>query len=317
MATAAVPSVEPSTYELIHTWAGQQRLTPEPLTEDLRIAVLKLERAIRVGLTDLSEPELGDTNWIEYRAVHIVSFREDDFTTNAVDPTGQGSLRWTCQVRVAEEPRLSFPKASEDGREISFARKKDAKKYAAKCAVEWLREQGFMSPVRVRLPTDTAALIKDRPPPPPQQQQQQQQQIPSKSNQLNKPGGTTTTIPLSPLDENQPSSVYLVSQLCSSLNLPSPSYVVESPDNDGLYNGYANFGLDRGLMPFDVSKLRGVTDVLGQKLAKEKIAKEVLEYLVAEKEKRDAELQAYLASSTGNIGQETYLSRAAYPIRLK
>lgn len=53
-----------ATYDLIGTWIGQQRQTPAPLTDRLRSALVGLENALKAESVSLSEPEMGDSNWI-------------------------------------------------------------------------------------------------------------------------------------------------------------------------------------------------------------------------------------------------------------
>lgn len=61
---ATSENVSPTTYDLIGTWIGQQRQAPAPLTDKLRSALLGLEYALKVESVSLSEPEMGDFNWV-------------------------------------------------------------------------------------------------------------------------------------------------------------------------------------------------------------------------------------------------------------
>ncbi|KAI0400992.1 hypothetical protein F4802DRAFT_582670 [Xylaria palmicola] len=272
------PTVPAATYDLIGTWVGKQRQTPAPLTDRLQTAVLNLEYALKAESVDTSEPELGDTNWIgmlqEYhdRAPSRDS-RDINYAENSLDPTGRGPLRWTCQVTMADAPGRVFAQAGP-----SFARKKDAKRYAAKCAIEWLQESGLIPKTGgVRWP-------KAPPPPPPQKQPkpQQQQQLPR-------------VAPASPFDASEPSAAYQVSELCRDLRLPVPTYVVE-PSGAGaeFFSAHAEYGAHGALLPFDPSLCRA-EDVMGKKAAKEMVAELVHEQLVHEQQKRRAMDAAFLA----------------------
>ncbi|KAI1437740.1 hypothetical protein GGR50DRAFT_643977 [Xylaria sp. CBS 124048] len=291
-------SVAPATYEIILTWIVQQRRAPEPLTDRLRTALLNLEYAVKAESPGLSEPDLGDMNWVgllqEYRDVHPIGAREDLFTTTGFDPTGRGPLRWVCHVTLAEEPRPTFPMAT-DGPPPSFARKKDAKKYAAKCAIEWLQEQRYMPQNGVRFPKPIPAILMG-----------QRQQTPlgnhnnnNNNGQPNMPMNTANGLPPSSSDDTQLPLTNRVAQLCNALGFRGPTYKLESPNNDGLYRGCADFGDDSGLLPFDVSRLCFVENAPGQKVAKEMIAKDLLPYLLVEQGKRENEFRGYMASSGG------------------
>ncbi|KAH8158567.1 hypothetical protein CIB48_g9684 [Xylaria polymorpha] len=278
---ATSENVSPTTYDLIGTWIGQQRQAPAPLTDKLRSALLGLEYALKVESVSLSEPEMGDFNWVghlqEYRAAHpYCGSREVSFVDSSFDPTGRGPLRWKCQVTLGEAPGEPFPHG--DASQQTFAKKRDAKKYAARCAVEWLRVKGFM----------------------PQNQQQQQQQIQPKAP--NSPSHTKLAppapIPASPFDASQPSAAHQVSELCTSLGISSPTYKVEPTNDAGFFGGYADFGSYGALLPFDISKSR-VENIMGKKAAKEMIAENLLRLLQEERQKRAAADEAFLAQHMG------------------
>ncbi|KAI3343498.1 hypothetical protein F4824DRAFT_10691 [Ustulina deusta] len=294
-----------ATYDLIETWIGQQRQASAPLTDKLRAAIVSLESAIRTDPAPQLEPELGEHNWVgllqEYRAAYPFNgSQEVDFVDSPFDPWGRGLVRWKCQVTMGEEPGVAFPRA--DGSSPSFAKKKDAKKYAAKCAVEWLRAKGYMPQNGVRFPKGVIT--------PHQQQQQQQQQTQPKSqepkasssspaqgqapSQPKKYPSPPARIPASPFDDSQPSAALQVGELCKALGIHPPKYDINSV-GDGFYRGRADFGIEGDLLPFDVSQLEVVDNLLSKKAAKEMIAENLLKQLRAEKERRDASNQAFLA----------------------
>ncbi|KAI1113348.1 hypothetical protein F5Y14DRAFT_212386 [Nemania sp. NC0429] len=306
--TDSSANVPLATYDLIGTWIGQQKQAPAPLTDRLRSAIVGLETALKAESVSLLEPELGDINWIgllqEYRAAFPFNGSiEVLFTESSFDPTGRGPLRWKCQVSIIEAPGASFPAA--DVNQPTFARKKDAKKYAAKCAVEWLREKNFMPQDGVRFPKGMVSAHQHR-----QQQQQQTQGSPAtpaprrgqpQPQPASPPVATTNAnanaavvaIPQSPFDASQQSAVYQVSELCKDLGYPAPAYRIDS-DGGGFFSGSANFGDHRDLLPFDPA-LSAVRGGLGNKATREMVAESLLVPLRAEKRKRDAETEAFMA----------------------
>ncbi|KAI0448727.1 hypothetical protein F5B21DRAFT_96506 [Xylaria acuta] len=299
-------TVSPTTYDLIGTWIGQQRQAPAPLTDKLRSALLGLEYALKLESVSMSEPDLDEFNWIgllqEYRAAHpFRGSREVVFVDSSFDPTGRGPLRWKCQVTLGEAPGQPFPHG--DASQHTFAKKKDAKKYAARCAVEWLRAKGFMPQGGgVKFPRSAIVF--------PQQQQQQQQQQQTQSKAPSSPSHTTklssppAVIPASPFDASQPSAAHQVAELCTSLGISTPSYRVDPTDDKGsFFSGYADFGPYGAILPFDTSKSR-VENIMGKKAAKEMIAENLLEILQEEKRKRAAMDQAFLAKHKGGGGRE-------------
>ncbi|KAI1429231.1 hypothetical protein F5Y12DRAFT_727275 [Xylaria sp. FL1777] len=294
-------TVPPATFDLIATWIGQQQQASTPLTDKLRTALLGLESAIAAEPAPQLEPELGEHNWIgllqEYRAAYRtkgtqeLKFTETEFVS-------RGVLRWKCQVTIDEAPGVAFPCADESL--LSFARKKDAKKYASKCAVEWLRAKGHMPENGVRFPKGFI----------PPHQQQQQQQIQSKSQQpqtstspptqggqtpspAKKPPSPPAKLPSSPFDDSQPSAANQVTELCKALGITPPKYDIEAT-GDGFYKGRADFGPSGDLLPFDVSQLTNVENVMGKKPAKEMIAEDLLKHLQELKQTRDAANRAFL-----------------------
>ncbi|KAI0542291.1 hypothetical protein GGR58DRAFT_453422 [Xylaria digitata] len=287
-------TVPPATYDLIETWISQQRQAPVPLTNKLRTALIGLENAL---LSHVAQPELGDQNWVgllqEYRAAYpIGGSTEVEFVDIPYDPTGRGQVHWKCQVTIDEEPGAPFPRAGGD--QLSFASKKHAKKYAAKCAVEWLREKRFMPQDGVRFPKGAIT---------PHQKhlaQSKGQQSKASNSSLAKgqsptqinPPSPPTNIPSSPYDPSEPSAAHQVTILCNALGIPQPRYEVESV-NDGFYRGRADFGTYSDMFPFDASE--PTPDAISKKTAKEMVAEYLIKHLQAEKQKRDREKEAFLA----------------------
>ncbi len=80
-------------------------------------------------------------------------------------------------------------------------------------------------------------------------------------------------IPASPFDDSQPSAALQVGELCKALGIHPPKYDINSV-GDGFYRGRADFGIEGDLLPFDVSQLEVVDNLLSKKTAKEMIAEE-------------------------------------------
>ncbi|KAK7989710.1 hypothetical protein PG989_010025 [Apiospora arundinis] len=141
-------------YNDILQWVNmQQQLEisgqPTTMTATQRKAVRDLHQLIKPR-APVMEPELGKHDWIgllnRYRQAKPES-QGIQFTDEPVeDPPAP--LRWHCYCRIAEHSR-PFPSTArgvdpDTGLPPSFGKKQSAKHYAAKCAVEWLVEQGLM-----------------------------------------------------------------------------------------------------------------------------------------------------------------------------
>ncbi|KAI1326350.1 hypothetical protein F5Y16DRAFT_400418 [Xylariaceae sp. FL0255] len=301
-------SISQAQYDRILSWIKQQKQTPKPLSADLQTALLNLHTAIlqAEGTPSATEPEIGGTNWIsllgEYQQANrstsgsIASYEE-----SPIDPTGR-ALRWLCTVMIGENPGEAFPAGPD---KPTFARKKDAKQYAAKGAIEWLRETGRMPkdggvkfPKGWTQPSMRAAAAVPPPassaPPP----------ISSATSTSSSSTSSRTSPPpqklfYSPFDDTQPSATHEVAALLKSLRLPIPIYDLRpSTGHNGaggeFWSGWANFGVNAATLPFDPSTLIHVEHALGKRAAKEKIAEDLLVHLRAIKAKRDAEIQAFM-----------------------
>ncbi|KAI0480856.1 hypothetical protein GGR56DRAFT_627850 [Xylariaceae sp. FL0804] len=295
--------VSPSTFEYLRDWFAQQLADPVTLTGEQRQAVLNLELAVRPRPVLQREPSLGETNWVgllmEYRMAQLkspnsvtgIDFREE----YSLDKPGSDNRPWFCQVSVAEcgEPFPGFAGGLyPDGTQPGFARKKDAKQYAAKCAVEFLRANGLM-------PADGAKFPKTQAPPQQKQPQQQQQSsargpadslretissIGTKRPATSGSGNGTPPQPSrsspSPFDPTRPSAAHEVAELCAVLGLPTPAYqVTQTTPGSGFWNGFADFGDRSAEVPFETTgpaRVGRVENVLGRKAAREMIAEQLL-----------------------------------------
>ncbi|CAJ2510046.1 Uu.00g059460.m01.CDS01 [Anthostomella pinea] len=307
---AAVP---PATFHNLQNWINQQQSSPTPLTDEQREALLRLELAVHAVPVPEPEPELGDRNWVgillEYRAANQRGpngISGVKFTEGAVDPTGRGVLKWKCRVMI-DEYSETFPIPGfgllSDGTPPSFARKKDAKQYSAKCAVEWLQANGHMPQEGgVRFPkqiTPQQTPIKQEPKPSPAipaitSKEALKARVASSPVPPATPAKTPPKAPMaaSPFDDSQPSATYEVAELCKELDLPVPLYIMDQP-SIGFWSGHADFGAEGYRVPFLVDVVR-VDNIMSKKAAKERIAEELLKHLRGVQAKREEEKRMFL-----------------------
>ncbi|KAI1633736.1 hypothetical protein F4809DRAFT_570532 [Biscogniauxia mediterranea] len=286
MAVSSV-TISTSTYETVQKWIGRQLESNAAVTDTQRDLLLNLEHTINPPPPPRAEPELDGINWIgllqEYRAARLripVGVSGINFTESAVNPFSATTSNWLSQVTIDEHP-LPFPGPSgglfEDGTQPSFARKKDARKYAAKCAIEWLRANGYMPQ------TGGVKFPKVQQPQPAQQSTQKPTQRPTSQSSPPREkvatspkanSATKTPTPASPFDDTQPSAVIEVERLCRELGIMAPKYKIEQdPVTGGFFSGYPDFGIHAGMVPVGIGR---VENILSKKAAKEKIAEELL-----------------------------------------
>lgn len=166
MTTADVP-VDP--LAVVKQWLAEREAHPSPLTPTELNAIV----ALKATLGRIPEPELGMADWVSL--LHRKSRRPGNPGPSAHPPTGyrdarqqQCGAKFEFEDMVNEDksfsticiftgelgaPPLRFP--GEHGGLLpvdhsgtpgapSFLKKKDARKYAAKCCVEWLMANGYM-----------------------------------------------------------------------------------------------------------------------------------------------------------------------------
>ena len=164
-------------------------------------------------------------------------------------PLAQDPIRHTC-IAVIPESVQNF------GEGISFSKKKNAKNYASKKAIDWLITHNYM-------PADGTVKFP---------KVQQLPQLPPKPN-TSVPSPSTATLSDS---EKTKSWASQVPELCTRLGFDVPTYeLTKASETDPFYSGYAHFGGD----PRIVGKFGPVQNVFGQKKAKEEIAKELVSFL--------------------------------------
>ncbi|KAI1212494.1 uncharacterized protein F4807DRAFT_373673 [Annulohypoxylon truncatum] len=323
---SSVAMVSSNTYQTIQNWINRQQeyeathSEPAPLTDAQRKLLEKLELALPSETPPTPEPELGDPNWIgellEYRAARqrVPSGSPGAVFMEEQGPTIGGELKWYCRVKIDENPE-PFPGPNGglvNGNQPYFGRKKDAKKYAAKCAVEWLKANGYYRPGTDAVKSPQAPQA----PQPPKQQVTPQSSPAKKKPKLlpsspEVPAGVTVKsepngarpLPASAFNSDEISAVVEVDQLCTRLGLPGrPQYkITESSDIPGFYNGYVDLGILATKLPVGTGR---VEKVMGKKAAKERIAEEVLVYLrkwAAEHDEADKRFLAGIESKKEEV----------------
>lgn len=159
---------------------------------------------------------------------------------------------FTCTLAIAECPDEAFGNnpIGFTTKTVTFSTKKLARKYAAKCAIDWLIKNGRMpADGTVKFPKLAAA--------------------------------TSSAAPaLGPPDSNRlpPSYATRVPEICNRLGFSVPSYTITSDianANGPLWNGSADFGHD----PRIDGQVGVVTKVYGKKKCKEEVAKLVYSFM--------------------------------------
>lgn len=206
--------------------------------------------------------EIGETNWtgrllgiffllevyyqvidndLEYRNAHPTQFKGLIYNESPAAVT-----KFRCSVKILESEQ-TFGDST-----ISFTKKKDAKQYASKKAIDWLIENKYM-------PADGS--VKFPKPVLPPSAKVIGPQVASQSSPKQAKGKTFAS---------------QVPELCLKLGFNVPKYeITRVTENAPLFKGYAHFQGD----PRIEGNVGEVSDVFGQRNAKEKIAEEVVSFL--------------------------------------
>ncbi|KAK4123695.1 hypothetical protein N657DRAFT_573227 [Parathielavia appendiculata] len=303
---------DPVIYRDLKAWIEQQEQNPRPLSPLQKRAIAEILKPQRAP-----NPDLGDRDWVTllnlYAQAHRIS--PPSFTDESPAPERFISR---CQFRpTVEAEHTVFPSvaagfvADETGSLVApcFRRKKDAKQYAAKCCIEHLMRGGYM-------PADGVNVVfpKPKPPPPNLPNSKKKKKAASAPAPSNHPTGTSTGSnedgPDKGKDDNnnnnnnnkdEPATTTRVADLCRLMGLAVPIYkITPSPGiptsgvNGGhqYWDGHADFGADGIKVP---EGLGTVANVYGKKNARERIAEEVLTWLVREDRARREEADALMA----------------------
>ncbi|KAK1781807.1 hypothetical protein QBC45DRAFT_458453 [Copromyces sp. CBS 386.78] len=148
---------EPVSYLDLKAWIAEQEALPqpEPLTDVQKRAILDLKKSI---VKTKQSFDIDDADWISllmrYRDAHQAEGCTVEFNDNHQNQVGKVGFMCFVSLSVTSdwEPIL-FP-SKENGILVDsttgapyvphFSKKKDAKRYAAKCAIEWLMYQRYM-----------------------------------------------------------------------------------------------------------------------------------------------------------------------------
>ncbi|KAK4237410.1 hypothetical protein C8A03DRAFT_34657 [Achaetomium macrosporum] len=326
---AASPSLldEPVDYRDLKEWIAQQEIHPKPLTPLQQRAIADLKRSL--------EPDIGDRDWVSLlNLFKQASGAASEFKEDLAD---NGGWAYQCTLKLnAEAEQMVFPNLDagfvpgETGTPCApgFARKKDAKQYAAKCCIEWLMANGHM-------PSDGKSVTfpKSKAKPAAKAVAALKKQAASANGNTN--GTTTTTTsttkvtpkkrPHSPSQDTTPTNTtnpiditdedilatQRVTHLCQQLGITPPQYRITpststtstTSDSSGAayFDGYPDFGADSVKVPDGLGR---VASVYGKKNARERIAEEVLAWLVAEEKRRGEELAGLLALTQQMLTQQ-------------
>jgi hypothetical protein len=194
---------------------------------------------------------------------------------------------------------MTFPHLGDDPSATLpyFSRKKDAKQWAAKCCIDWLMTNSYM-------PTDGVNVEFPKPPKPAPVPTPKKRKIATSPTNNTEDGDTNTTIK----NEGDEPTAKKVEALCRLMGFNIPQYRISpssavTPSTGGqnnvngqqqqYFNGQADFGADSIKVPDNLGR---VVDILGRKNARERVAEEVLVWLVAEEERRVKEADEMLAA---------------------
>ncbi|KAJ0109252.1 rrna-processing protein efg1 [Diaporthe amygdali] len=256
-------------------------------------------------------PEIGQVDYVSL----LCRYRQANPTGKKItfaegmhsERSAEGPPQWTCTVELSEslahEPAIKrFPAAGFGFDETGcppFGKKKDAKQYAAKCAIDWLITQSLM-------PSNLQDVTS------PKQQLPFPRPLPIQASQSAKRPNDGTNGVLSPppkrktkgtngavdVDDNSLPATQRVTTLCHSMKLRAPTYRLTNSDPRAnyIFDGYPDFGEDSDEFPEDLGK---VTGVAGKDGARQEIAELVLEHLLVMHRER-TEKYEMLSKVTGS-----------------
>ncbi|KAK0666007.1 hypothetical protein QBC41DRAFT_358467 [Cercophora samala] len=279
-------------YQSLASFVEQQMKDPKPITSIQRRLLTELTSSLKD-----EEPDIGGFDWISLLQKYIDAHKaKTDMSITYKDEavSAAPNTKWNCILTFkpsAENPIL-FPYPHQLVHS-GFAKKKDAKKYAAKCCVEKLMAEGLMprDGIKVTFQHGTKAMmastskiyspLSSQPSSPNPHVAAQvghgsstattpTQSSPSKTpSATTRPSDSTTSLldppggaPLGlPEDDDgvdtaageSPSK--RVAALCEKLGFRPPRYVLTArAGQDALYDGYADMGADSWIVPDEVGE---------------------------------------------------------------
>ncbi|KAK0748651.1 hypothetical protein B0T21DRAFT_380431 [Apiosordaria backusii] len=308
-------------YQSLASFVEKQMRDPKPITSHQRRLLTELMSSLKD-----EEPDVSGYDWVSLLQRYTDAHKNQagtsiDYKDEAVPTTNPATpnTKWTCTLTFKHSREhgpqfFPFPHQVVSG---GFAKKKDAKKYAAKCCVEWLMSENYMpnDGIKVSFPTGSKLMMSSSnkiygplsqpspssSTPTPTQSPSKLQPPPPKPTEsalsLLESGG----IPLGPPDNDDngnddndigetPSK--RVAALCQKLGLRPPRYVlIQKAGQEGVFGGYADMGADSWLVPDDADEkdFGKVERVYSKKSAKETIAQNVLGLLLKVEREREEE----------------------------
>lgn len=148
-------AVPPGVIQDVAKWLQEQQDyeeangKPAPMHASIKDALCQLHALLKPASVIPPGAELGDLDWISLLARYNQGKRPASSSPSYTDEAGGDMAhlqRWISRVTL-EEHSQSFPNPSSPGSDPhppAFGRKKDARQYAAKCAVSWLLDQRLM-----------------------------------------------------------------------------------------------------------------------------------------------------------------------------
>ncbi|POS80127.1 hypothetical protein DHEL01_v201463 [Diaporthe helianthi] len=298
------PSFPNPIYQQVKDWAARQEAieeeikAPAPLN-DVERAFLEQLLKLSSSPLPLPSPSAVQDNTKDYVSL-LFQYRQAKPNGNRICfvedmhaiQNALGNPQWTCAVKLSEtsviEPSInSFPAArfglDATGSCPPFAKKKDAKQYAAMCAMAWLAKNDLLPP-HLRnsvVPQETIPVIQGQP-----------AKRPTEGN-----GGVLPPPPKRKANDDSLPATQRISMLCHKMGLRPPSYKL-TPAHDGtncIYNGYVDFAEDEDTydLPEDVGK---VTGVMGKDTAKHDMAEQLLPHILKMYRERSEDYESHMAS---------------------
>ncbi|KAI0527790.1 hypothetical protein F5B22DRAFT_640769 [Xylaria bambusicola] len=198
----------------------------------------------------------------KYGAVYHRTGQQAVFSYYTVKPDDKEEY-WTCDVTLPEDPGGTLPREADIR---FFLRKREAKHYAAECAVKWLRAEGWMPEDGVKFPKNTQ-----------------------------RPYRPTTATLGSPSPEKSPSKAKdEVAALCQELGFHGPKYTIKPHDGNDLWWCRADFGPGEDLMPQHILAARVAVRMPNKNIARDTVVEKLRAVLVEEKRIRAEQNQAFL-----------------------
>ncbi|KAK4639535.1 rRNA-processing protein efg1 [Podospora bellae-mahoneyi] len=338
MATATVSSSAANDdgidYQSLALFVEQQMKDPKPITPLQRRALTDLTSSLKD-----EEPDTGGHDWISLLQRYIDAHKartENSIIYKDEAISAAPSTKWNCILifsrSIGSQP-LVFPQP-EKLVQNGFAKKKDAKKYAAKCCVEWLMAEEMMPKdgksvtfphASNKMMASTSKIyspLSSQPSSPNPHAAAQgghsssatttpTQSSPSKPPPPPKPTDSTTSLldppggaPLDPPpddEENDTAPGELpskrVAALCEKLGFRPPRYVlIARAGQDAVFDGHADMGPDSWIIPDGVGEkgFGRVEGVYGRKFAKDMVAQNILGILEQEERRRGGEVRGVL-----------------------